>query len=70
MKTKIASLLLMLILPVLSFAQVKVDMADQFRAEGKIYVVIAILGIIFLGIMGYLISLDRKITKLEKAAEK
>lgn len=70
MKTKIASLLLMLILPVLSFAQGEVEMADQFRAEGKIYVVIAILGIIFLGIMGYLISLDRKITKLEKAAEK
>lgn len=70
MKTKIASLLLIFCFPIFSFAQAQVEMADQFRADGKIYVVIAVLGIIFLGIMGYLFSLDRKITKLEKAAEK
>lgn len=43
-----------------------VEMADQMRAEGKIYVVVAVVLIIFVGMILYLISLDRKITKLEK----
>jgi CcmD family protein len=43
-----------------------VEMADQMRAEGKIYVVVAVVLIIFIGMILYLISLDRKITKLEK----
>lgn len=44
----------------------EVEMADAFRAEGKIYVVVAIMSIILLGIAGYLFNLDRKISKLEK----
>ena len=47
-----------------------VNMADTFRAEGKIYVVVGVLMIIFLGIAFYLFNLDRKISKLEKDAEK
>ena len=43
-----------------------VEMADQMRAEGKIYVVVAVVLIIFIGMILYLISLDRKIAKLEK----
>ena len=43
-----------------------IDMADTFRAEGKIYVVVAILSIVFAGIVMYLIRLDRKISRLEK----
>lgn len=43
-----------------------VQMADQFRADGKIYVVIAVLVTILLGIFIYLIRLDRKINHLEK----
>lgn len=42
------------------------QMADAFRENGKIYVVIAVIGIIFTGIILYLISIDRKISKLEK----
>lgn len=34
-------------------------------SEGKIYVVIAVIGIIFLGIAGYLVRIDRKLTRLE-----
>lgn len=45
----------------------KVDMADTFRSNGKIYVVVAVLVTIFLGIIIYLIRLDKKITALEKA---
>lgn len=45
------------------FAQ---DMADEMRKNGKIYVVVAVLIAIFIGIILYLIRLDRKLSKLEK----
>lgn len=47
-------------------AQSGIEMADRMRSNGKIYVVVAVIGIIFLGITAYLISLDRRIGKLEK----
>ena len=43
-----------------------VEMADQFRADGKIYVVVAIMLIILVGIFYYLIRLETKLKKLEK----
>lgn len=46
-------------------AQADVEMADQFRADGKIYVVIAVISIILIGLFVYLFRLDRKITDLE-----
>lgn len=52
-------------LPVLLTAQ-PVEMADTMRSEGKIYVVVAILLLIFAGLIAYLVMLDRKISKLEK----
>lgn len=42
------------------------DMADALRANGKIYVVVTVIGIIFTGIVTYLVYIDRKISKLEK----
>jgi hypothetical protein len=56
-------------LPVLAqdtAAAKKVEMADQFRADGKIYVVIAVLVTILLGLITYVVRLDRKISRLEK----
>jgi hypothetical protein len=44
----------------------KAEMADKFRADGKIYVVIAVLVTILLGLILYVARLDRKINKLEK----
>jgi uncharacterized membrane protein len=41
-------------------------MADTFRNNGKIYVVVAVLLTIFAGIIIYLVRLDKKITRLEK----
>jgi hypothetical protein len=41
------------------------EMADSFRAEGKIYVVVAIVVIVLAGLILYLFTLDRKISKLE-----
>ncbi len=43
-----------------------VEMADALRQSGKIYVVVGVLAIIFLGIVVYLVSIDRKLGKLEK----
>jgi CcmD family protein len=44
----------------------KAEMADRFRADGKIYVVVAVVVIILLGLIAYVSRLDRKISKLEK----
>lgn len=43
-----------------------VQMADSMRAEGKIYVVVAIILAILFGFIVYLFLLDRKISMLEK----
>ncbi len=42
---------------------------DFFRNTGKIYVVVAIIVATFLGIVFYLIYLDRKIARLERESE-
>lgn len=57
---------LALLLTVIPAALAEPEMADQMRADGKIYVVVVVLATIFAGIFTYLIYLDRKITRLEK----
>lgn len=47
-------------------AQQGVEMADTFRAEGKIYVVIAVLVIILAILLFYVFRIDRKINRLEQ----
>jgi CcmD family protein len=64
MKASVFSLLFILI-SFLANAQAEIEMADQFRADGKIYVVIAVVSIILAGLFVYLFRLDRKITNLE-----
>ncbi|MEM9886030.1 MAG: CcmD family protein [Bacteroidota bacterium] len=41
------------------------DSPDFMRSIGKIYVVVAVIIVVFLGIVAFLIYLDRKLTKLE-----
>lgn len=43
-----------------------VEMADRMRADGKIWVVVAVIAAVFAGIVLYLIRLDRQLGKLEK----
>ena len=43
-----------------------IEMADTMRSEGKIYVVIAVVLTILIGLIIYLISIDKKLGKLEK----
>lgn len=44
----------------------KVEMADTFRSNGKIYIVVAVVVTILLGLILYVIRLDRKISRMEK----
>lgn len=46
-----------------------VEMADRLRADGKIYVVIVVSTTILLGLIAYVIRLDRKISRLEKSVK-
>jgi protein-S-isoprenylcysteine O-methyltransferase Ste14 len=47
-------------------AQDKVQMADELRSEGKIYVVVIMILIILVGLILYLFQMDKKVKKLEK----
>jgi len=64
---KYIALVAMLLMVIL--ANAKVDMADTMRSNGKIYVVVAVIICIFLGLAIYLYSLDKKISKIEKDKE-
>lgn len=49
------------------FAQSKENGIEEFfRTESKFYVVVAVLAIVMIGLLGYVIYLDRKTKKLEK----
>lgn len=48
------------------FAQAQVEMADDFRGEGKIYVVIAIILVILAGFFFLLFKLDKRTKRLEE----
>jgi len=63
---KIIPFLVLLLTSLNLFAQEEVQMADQMRADGKIWVVVAVIAIVFVGIIAYLVLLDRKIRKIEK----
>lgn len=44
----------------------QVEMADQFRREGKIYVLTGVICLILGGIISYLLLIDKKVSRLEK----
>ena len=60
---------LLLILPGSLWAN-EVEMSSYLLADGKIYVVIAVILIVLLALAVYLIYLDKKISKLEQQKEK
>ncbi|MBA2744904.1 MAG: CcmD family protein [Flavisolibacter sp.] len=68
MDKKIGFIILLLLVQLAALAQPggEVEMADAMHANGKIYVVVAVILTIFAGIIIYLVRLDRKISKLEK----
>lgn len=46
-----------------------VKMADMLRSNGKIWIVVGVLLIIFIGMFLYILSIDRKLKRLEKDVE-
>lgn len=61
--------LMLLLAPIQLMAQnagPPVEMADQFRADGKIYIVVIVMLVIILGLSFFAYRMDRKLTKLEK----
>ena len=63
MKIKLLLLTLMMSIGQMLMAQTT---DNPFYSNGKIYVVVAIMSIIFLGIIIYLIRIDRHLKKTEK----
>ena len=65
-----ALLLLALLVPALhAAAQTATDtpeMADALRGSGKIYVVVAVVTVVLTGLLAFLVSLDRKVGRLER----
>lgn len=49
-----------------SYKDSSVEMADTMRSNGKIYVVVGVIMIIFIGLIGYTVFIDKKISKIEK----
>jgi hypothetical protein len=65
MKNKLVLASLCLLTYNLAFAQ-EPEMADTMRSEGKIYVLVAIISTILLGLLVYLFVIERKVTRMEK----
>ena len=68
MKKFLFTLSFLLLVTVLTFAQESngVEMATALRSSGKIYVVVAVLATIFIGLAFYLFSIDSRLKKIEK----
>lgn len=68
MKRTLAIFIALLLFAHRSLAQsaAEIEMADSWRANGKINVVIAVLAVIFLGLFIYLIGIDRKLRRMEE----
>lgn len=57
--------LLAFLIAAIAFGQDEVEMADAMRESGKIYVVVAVILVIFVGLVIYLFTIDRKIKRVE-----
>ncbi len=59
-------LLLLTFTAVFAKADTSVDLDEALRRDGKIYVVVSIICIIFIGLAVYLFTIDRRLKKIEK----
>ena len=48
------------------YANTSVEMADTMRSNGKIYVVVAVVMVIFAGLIFYMVQTERKISRIER----
>jgi len=49
-----------------SYSDNNVEMADKMRSNGKIYVVVGVVLIIFIGLIGFTVSIDKKLRRVER----
>jgi hypothetical protein len=71
MKKKISVFTLLSAVSLSALAQSPtVEMADGMRSSGMIYVVVSVMSVILLGILVFLFSIDKKVSKLEKNSTK
>jgi CcmD family protein len=64
---KLLSLFFLIVLSKFSFSQSGApEMADAMRSSGKIYVVACVAAIVMIGLIVYLVTIDRKVSKLER----
>lgn len=66
MKAVLSTIVCILLFVTGAFAQQDVEMADTLRSSGKIYVVVAVIALIFIGLVIFLFSIDRRIKKIEQ----
>lgn len=70
MKKVFPLLISLLIISINTIAQTVVDttvpMADKLREDGKIWVVVAVVTVVFAGIAVNMLRLDSKVSKIEK----
>lgn len=66
MKLKFTLSMLPIFLTFIASAQEQVEMADAMRSNGKIYAVVAIILVIFFGLITYLVMLDKRVSTIEK----
>lgn len=62
---RLVFLLIFLQLSLVQSLSAQTDNPDFMRSTGKIYVVVAVIIAMFIGIIIFLLSLERKLTKLE-----
>lgn len=67
---KITILFILFFVTGVCFAQEQVEMAFDMRSSGKIYVVVAVIAVIFIGLAIYLFSIDKRLKKLERGGGK
>lgn len=48
------------------YQNTEVEMADVMRSNGKIYVVVGVVAIIFAGLIIFMVNTERKVSKLEQ----
>ncbi|NEU08435.1 CcmD family protein [Flavihumibacter sp. R14] len=47
-----------------------VEMATGLRSSGKIYVVVVVISVIFIGLAAYLFTIDKRLKKIERENER
>ncbi len=65
-RRRLGILLTALVSSLAAAAQEQVAMADVMRSNGKIYIVVAVCLTILIGLFLYVLTLDKKISRMEK----